>query len=192
MAMVRVEPLYHELYRGSASTSSASDMRSFEDSLRDELPVLFRVAKRLTRSEQEAEDLVGQTLLSACRAQKSFDGRHLRSWLIRIQRNEFNSNLRRASSRPELILEEIEGASETLWDEVAWRVDAETLLEELQQMSEDQQMIIQLCDVEELTYEEAAEALEIPVGTVRSRLFRARAKLRDRCAGRITVEGATR
>lgn len=187
--MLRVEPLYHGLNPRRGVLNPAWDMRSFEDSLRNELTVLFRVAKRLTRSEQEAEDLVGQTLLSACRAQKSFDGRHLRSWLIRILRNEFNSNLRRAASRPELVLDEIESITESPWDEVAWRVDADTLLRELEQMSEDQQMIIQLCDVEELTYEEAADALEIPIGTVRSRLFRARARLRDRCAGRVEVEG---
>jgi RNA polymerase sigma-70 factor, ECF subfamily len=163
-------------------------MRDFETQLRDELPVLFRVAKRLAKSADTAEDLVGQTLYAAIRFKDSFDGRHLRSWLIKILRNEFNTLMRREASRPTLVLEEHEGESESFWDEVHWRVDAETLLRELDNLSEEHRMIIQLCDVEELSYEDAAEALDIPIGTVRSRLFRARAKLRERCAGQVYVE----
>jgi len=167
-------------------------MQDFETELRAELPILFRVAKRLAKSADVAEDLVGQTLYSAVRFRNSFDGRHLRSWLIKILRNEFNSLLRRESSRPTVVLEDVEGESESFWDEVHWRVDAEVLMRELANLSEEHRLIIQLCDVEELSYEEAADALEIPIGTVRSRLFRARAKLRDRCAGLLCAEGGTR
>lgn len=167
-------------------------MGDFESRLRSELPTLFRVAKRLARSAEEAEDLVGQTLYSACKAKHTFDGQYLRSWLIRILRNEFNTVLRREGSRPVLVLEEQESAVEPFWDEVAGRVEAETILKELDNLTEEHRLIIQLCDVEELSYEEAAEALDIPLGTVRSRLFRARARLRDNLAGRITVEGSIR
>lgn len=167
-------------------------MRDFEACLRVELPVLFRVAKRLAKSADTAEDLVGQTLYAAVKFKDSFDGRHLRSWLIKILRNEFNTLMRRESSRPTLVLEEHEAESESFWEEVHWRVDAETLLRELDNLTEEHRMIIQLCDVEELSYEDAAEALDIPIGTVRSRLFRARARLRDRCADQILVEEGTR
>ena len=167
-------------------------MPDFEASLRNELPVLFRVAKRLSRSADIAEDLVGQTLYAAIRFKNSFDGRHLRSWLIKILRNEYNSHLRREASRPTVLLEEVEGESEALWDEVNWRVDAQTLMRELDNLTEEHRMIIQLCDVEELSYEEAAEILDIPIGTVRSRLFRARAKLRERCADLLVADGGQR
>lgn len=167
-------------------------MRDFETCLREELPVLFRVAKRLSKSTDTAEDLVGQTLYAAIRFQKSFDGRHLRSWLIKILRNEFNSLMRREAARPTIVLDEVDGEIESFWEEVHWKVDAATLLRELDNLSEEHRMIIQLCDVEEMSYEEAASALDIPIGTVRSRLFRARAKLRDRCAELVYVEGGAR
>jgi RNA polymerase sigma-70 factor, ECF subfamily len=167
-------------------------MRDFESNLRSELPVLFRVAKRLAKSSDTAEDLVGQTLYAAIKFQHSFDGRHLRSWLIKILRNEYNTLVRRESARPTVVLEEVEGESESFWEEVHWKVDAEMLMKELDNLSEEHRMIIQLCDVEELSYEEAADALDVPVGTVRSRLFRARAKLRDRCSSLLAVEESTR
>ena len=163
-------------------------MKDFESQLRAELPVLFRVAKRLSKSADEAEDIVGQTLYAAIRAKDHFDGKHLRSWLIRILRNEFNGNRRKAASRPEIVEDEVEPSTDTTWDEIAWRVDGQVLMRELDMLSDEHRMIIQLCDVEELSYEEAAEALDIPVGTVRSRLFRARMRLRDRCAGLLMVQ----
>lgn len=167
-------------------------MRDFESRLREELPVLFRVAKRLAKSADTAEDLVGQTLYAAIKFKHSFDGRHLRSWLIKILRNEFNTLVRRESARPTVVLDEVEGETDSFWEEVHWKVDAETLMRELDNLSTEHRMIIQLCDVEELSYEEAADALDIPVGTVRSRLFRARVKLRDRCSDSIYVEGGAR
>lgn len=167
-------------------------MRDFESQVRAELPTLFRVAKRLARTAEEAEDLVGQTLLSAYKASRSFDGQFFRSWLIRILRNEFNSLLRKEGSRPTLSFEEPEGVVEPFWDEVSWKVDADAILRQMDHLSEEHRLIIQLCDVEELSYEEAATALDIPLGTVRSRLFRARAKLRESLAGQITVEGGAR
>jgi RNA polymerase sigma-70 factor (ECF subfamily) len=183
-----------KLYDSSraATRRDGAIMRDFERSLKSELPVLFRVAKRLSRSNEMAEDLVGQTLLAAVKFQSSFDGRHFRSWLIKILRNEFNSLIRRELARPTVVLEDAEGETEDFWEEVNWRVDADTLMRELDQLSEEHRMIIQLCDVEELTYEEASDALDIPIGTVRSRLFRARARLRARCLGQIQIEEGIR
>lgn len=184
--------LYHVGRAARPIVRDTLDMPDFEASLRKELPVLFRVAKRLSRSVDIAEDLVGQTLYAAIRFRSSFDGRHLRSWLIKILRNEYNSHLRREASRPTVLLDEVEGESEAFWDEVNWKVDAETMLRELDNLTEEHRMIIQLCDVEELSYEEAADILDIPIGTVRSRLFRARAKLRERCANLLVVDGGQR
>lgn len=184
--------LYHESRALSASADKAIAMRDFESQLREELPVLFRVAKRLAKSTDTAEDLVGQTLYAAIKFKHSFDGRHLRSWLIKILRNEFNTLIRKEQSRPTVVLDEVEGETESFWDEVHWRVDAEVLMRELDNLTEEHRMIIQLCDVEELSYEEAADALDIPVGTVRSRLFRARAKLRERCMDLLCIDGGNR
>lgn len=184
--------LYHVRYAALDAADRAFAMRDFESQLQEELPVLFRVAKRLAKSADTAEDLVGQTLYAAIKFKKSFDGRHLRSWLIKILRNEFNTMIRRENARPTVLLDEVDGETDAFWEEVHWRVDADVLMKELDNLTDEHRMIIQLCDIEELSYEEAADALEIPVGTVRSRLFRARGKLRDRCRDLLCIEGGTR
>lgn len=78
------------------------------------------------------------------------------------------------------LLTDQEVAQEPFWSEVLWRDQAHRLLAEVDKLPDIHRMLIQLCDVEGLSYEEAADALDIPIGTVRSRLFRARARLRER------------
>lgn len=162
--------------------------RDFEKSVQPELAVLYRVARRLGGNAEQAEDLVQTTLIKAYQAWERFDGRHLRSWLIRILRNEFLMNVR--SARPELSLDEPEApevSQDPFWSDLAWKIQADQLLEELEKLPETYRVVIQLCDVEQLSYEEAAEAMDCPVGTIRSRLFRARALLRDRLTGVISL-----
>jgi DNA-directed RNA polymerase specialized sigma24 family protein len=103
--------------RDSAASRTASE---FEAAARTELPVLYRVARRLCRREEDAEDLVHQCLLQAFRGWNGFDGRHLRSWLIRIMRNE---HLGRSKSRQAnddaLPLEADMIVSDAPWDAIA-------------------------------------------------------------------------
>lgn len=155
--------------------------RDFETSVRDELPVLYRVARRMGCTPEESEDLVQTALIKAYQAWTRFDGRHLRSWLVRILRNERLMALRGA--KPTASLDENEAAEvadEPFWNQLAWKLEADRLLEELDRLPDIYRDTVQLCDVEQMSYEEAAEAMDVPVGTVRSRLFRARALLRDR------------
>ena len=157
---------------------------SFEKSVKGELAVLYRVARRMGTSQEQAEDLVQTTLIKAYQAWDRFDGRHLRSWLIRILRNERLMALR--TEKYESSLDEpdaTEVADQPFWDELSWKMAADKVLLELQQLPDIYQMAIQLCDVEQMSYEEAAEAMDVPIGTVRSRLFRARAMLRNRLCG---------
>ncbi len=153
----------------------------FERALRGELAVLYRVARRMGASPEEAEDAVQSTLMKAFQNWDRFDGRHLRSWLIRILRNERLMAIR--SERPTESLDHEdapEPSEDTLWSEVTWRMEAGRILDELELLPEHYRLAVQLCDVEQMTYEEAAEAMDVKVGTVRSRLFRARALLRQR------------
>ena len=153
----------------------------FERAVRGELAVLYRVARRMGVTQEQAEDIVQTTLIKAYQAWHRFDGRHLRSWLIRILRNERLMTLR--SERHEPSLDEptaYEVPDDTVWNELSWKMEADRVLDELKQMPEIYQLVVQLCDVEQLTYQEASEALSVPIGTVRSRLFRARAMLRNR------------
>ena len=153
---------------------------SFEDAVRPHLEVLYRIALRLARNQEDAEDIVSQTLLQACKAWQKFDGAHLRSWLIRILRNEFLGNQRKRAVRPQETELDIEVSDNNrTWTEIASNLNSERILAALEQLPIEFRLVSVLCDVEQMSYEEAATALDIPMGTVRSRLFRARAKLRD-------------
>ncbi len=158
----------------------ASRQPDFETSVRDEIPVLYRVARRLVRSPEEAEDLVQQTLLKAFAAWKRFDGQHLRSWLIRILRNENLMKIRSEGTTTLVELNDDAGVRESFWNEVVWRDQADRILTELDTLPEEFRMTVQLCDIEQMSYEDAARAMDVPLGTIRSRLFRGRAQLRVR------------
>jgi len=152
----------------------------FENAVRGELPVLYRVARRLTRNEDEAADLVQQAIVKAFGAWKRFDGNHLRSWLIKIMRNEHLMRLRADRRGEQVELTEDIAVDHGLWDELSWRDQAHRLLVELDELPEEFRLTVVLCDIEQLSYEEAAAAMDVPVGTVRSRLSRGRAQLRAR------------
>jgi len=160
---------------------SLKPRNAFEDVALAELPVLYRVARRLTLSDTDAEDLVGQALLLAARGWNSFDGAHPRSWLIRILKNEHLGMVRKKAGRTIEALEEVpEPLEEGFWEEISWRAVGSDILRELDRLPEEYRIAVALCDVEEMSYEEAATAMEVPVGTVRSRLFRGRRMLRAR------------
>lgn len=150
-----------------------------------ELPVLLRVAQRLTRNATDAEDLVQDTLLRAHRAFDRFDGRYPRAWLLTILRNTHRNQLRR--HRPDLMDDEVAGRVPA--SGVDGRVDGvvDSALHDtfdpvvraaLAALSPKHRAVVALVDLDGLTYQEAADMLEVPVGTVMSRLHRARRKVR--------------
>jgi RNA polymerase sigma-70 factor (ECF subfamily) len=148
-----------------------------------ELPVLYRVAKRMVQNDAMAEDLVGQTILLAHRNWQKFDGRFPRSWLIKLMRNEWLNSQRKAHVKAEIAIEAVsEPSDEGFWCEISVQLDAKTILEAIDQLPEEYRLAVTLCDVEEMAYEEASEALAVPIGTIRSRLFRGRKILRSRLA----------
>lgn len=158
--------------------------QNFEEVMSRELDVLMRVATRLTRNVTDAEDLVGQALFKAARAWETFDGTYPRAWLIRILRNEFLIGKRKSTygvvvdsietelSEPATLPAEIPNDLET-------KITAEEILKAIDELPEEFRSVIVLCDVEECTYEEVSVALQIPVGTVRSRLHRSRHWVRN-------------
>ncbi len=158
---------------------------AFEELAIGEIPVLYRVARRLVRNPDDAEDLVSQTLFLAARAWASFDGRFPRSWLIKIMKNEHLKMVRSAAIRPETV--RLDDApepddAEAGWRDLEARMIGENIVAELDSIPEEFRMAVALCDVEGMSYQEAASALEVPLGTIRSRLFRGRRLLRDRLA----------
>lgn len=169
----------------------------FESEVLALLPRLLGVARRLTRNDADAEDLVAETVV---RAWRGLDALHcetaMRSWLFRILNNTFVSDWRRANARPQFDAihddEDDDAAQFSLFEQMhqpflLWfsnpeqafldkllREDIEKALETL---PEHHRMIVLLADVEELGYGEIAQVLAVPIGTVRSRLARARAAL---------------
>jgi RNA polymerase sigma-70 factor, ECF subfamily len=163
----------------------ATDDTAFERYVLPEIEVLLRVAHSLTRNHAEAEDLVQDTLLRAYRGIGGFDGRHPRAWLLTILRNtHINRNRRR---RPELLRDPdaaadrmISAASDERTDAVIDdEIDVE-IIRALESLDEPFRRVVELVDIDGLSYSEAAEVLDVPVGTVMSRLHRARSRIRDR------------
>jgi RNA polymerase sigma-70 factor (ECF subfamily) len=167
-------------------SDTAAD-RAFERYVLPEVEVMLRVARSLTRNHADAEDLVQDSLIRAYKAIDRFDGRHPRAWLLTILRNtHINRNRRR---RPELLRDpdvQLERAAQAPEDSDAARPDRFIDFEfdaevenALATLTEPFAEVIELVDVDGLTYAEAAEVLNIPVGTVMSRLHRARKRIRQ-------------
>jgi RNA polymerase sigma-70 factor, ECF subfamily len=156
----------------------------FEQIVLPEIEVLYRVSMSLTRNAADAEDLVQDTLVRAYRAIARFDGRHPRAWLLTILRNtHINRNRRR---RPELlrsgdvaetrVTSFVADAADTVVD-VGFDAEVERALRGLDQPF---RQVVELIDIEGLSYAEAAKVLGVPAGTVMSRLHRARGRIRNR------------
>lgn len=166
----------------------------------DQLPALRRYALSLTRDPTDAEDLVHDALLRAWEKQGTFRAeRGLRQWLLSILHNTFVDRLRtrRAERRR---IEQIAGdlRADPAAHQLAPAQDHALRLAQVRQafmaLPEEQRAVLHLVTVEGLGYSEAAQALGVPVGTVMSRLARARAALRayeERPAADITPETAT-
>lgn len=149
-----------------------------------EVDVLLRVAMTLTAQPADAEDLVQDTLLRAYRAIESFDGRHPRAWLLTIMRRaEINRHRRR---RPHLLddpdtdLDRLHstGPGGSAEEVVVGAAFDEAVNSALAALPDQHRQVVQLVDIDDLSYAEAARLLDVPEGTVMSRLHRARKRIR--------------
>jgi RNA polymerase sigma-70 factor (ECF subfamily) len=160
--------------------------RKFEELIVPEMLFLARIARTMSRSQAEADDLAQETLVKAFRAIDSFDGAYPRAWLARIARN---TAINRDQRNREFLLPD-EGTVEPDPDPgddpediVLSGVVDEDLLRALDELPPSFRVVVQLVDVEEMSYKDAADVLDIPLGTVMSRLHRARARLRRSLQG---------
>jgi RNA polymerase sigma-70 factor (ECF subfamily) len=159
---------------------------SFEELAMPLFDQLYNFAHWLTQNREEAEDLVQETYAKALRGFSSFQlGTNFRAWMYRILRNTFltsRTGLRATSTVP-LDLEE-EGHDVAVENEnpesiLMSRASSQLLEDAIGTLPLHFREILLLCDVEEMSYQEIAETLSIPIGTVMSRLSRARKTLRD-------------
>ena len=164
------------------------------------LPALYNAAHRMTGNEHDAEDLVQDTYVEAFRhADELRSLARARAWLFRILRNRYVSAARSRRARPELAV--VEGGLEAAEDVAAaeripqlergmiGRLARPAILQALGRLPEEMRTAVLLCDLEGFTYEEIAEIMQCPLGTVRSRLARARAQLARQLAAHATALG---
>jgi RNA polymerase sigma-70 factor (ECF subfamily) len=164
---------------------------TFESEAMPHAPNLFRIALWLTRDHTTAEDLVQETLTEALSSFHRFAvGTNCRAWLISIMYHR-HSKRRWESRRLHLISDSEEPIAETIPFEppTPQNVTDEDVLNALKSLPRNFQEVVVLADIEELSYKEIAEATQIPVGTVMSRLSRGRKLLRGRLADYARAHG---
>jgi len=157
-----------------------------------QIDLLYRLALRLTRDPHRAEDIVQETYYRAFRAREKFklESFGIRPWLIRILRNVAINAGEREGRQPVLRqADELTNAGPMTPADLlplspgSWEGVDDRLMHALEEIPADYSSVLLLWAVDEMSYKEIAEALEIPIGTVMSRLHRARAKLAEALAG---------
>lgn len=167
--------------------------RIFDQEFMPHIHSMYNFAYRLTVDEDEAKDLVQDTYLKAFRFITSFQkGTNAKAWLFRILKNSFINDYRKKSKEPAKVdYQEVEtfyNSDEADADNITVDLRVESVQEmigdevatALNSLAVDFRTVIILCDIEGFTYEEMAKILDIPIGTVRSRLHRARNLLKEK------------
>jgi RNA polymerase sigma-70 factor, ECF subfamily len=157
--------------------------RLLRDELAALLPRLRRFARALTRHREDADDLVQLAVERALRhAEQWAPGTRLDSWIYRIMKNTWIDEVRARGRRGEVLLPEEAGEHVGVTPMDA-HADAMAVQQAMARLNEDQRLVVALVLVEGLPYKEAAAVLDIPIGTLTSRLARAREALQALLGG---------
>ena len=173
-----------------------AEQATFAEAAMEYMPSLYSAALRMTRNPADAEDLVQETYLKAYRGYASFtEGTNLKAWLYRILTNTFINSYRAKKRRPdESDLEDVEdlylyrrlggleaaAAGRSAEEEVLEHFTEGEIKEALESLPEQFRIAVLLADIEGFSYKEIADILDIPIGTVMSRLHRGRRALEKR------------
>ena len=149
-------------------------MSGFRQGIQATIPALRRYARALTREAEAADDLVQDTLVRALRSEHLFHGGDIRSWLYTILTNLNRNRLRSLARRP--VISPIEDSAGP--DASGSEEGARDIARALASLVEDQRVALLLVVLEGLSYREVAEVQGVPIGTVMSRLARARAQIK--------------
>ncbi|OEJ99535.1 sigma-70 family RNA polymerase sigma factor [Roseivirga misakiensis] len=182
----------HEVRRQNYSEMEKTEI--FDKEFMPHVDSMYNFAYRLTFDEDDAKDLVQDTYLKAFRFINSFErGTNAKAWLFRILKNSFINEFRKKSKQPAKVdYNEVEQFYNS--DDAGEQITTDLRVETVQHMIGDEisgalngipvdfRTVIILSDLEGFTYEEMSKILDIPIGTVRSRLHRARNMLKDKLA----------
>lgn len=160
--------------------------------LNDCLPALHRFALQLTRNQDRACDLVQDSVERALRKAHLFDGSNLRSWLFTICRRVFLNQIRSEKARGVAV--EMDDAPQSRLSSAQTQEQSmhfNDVVDAFHKLPVNDRVILSLVVVEGMKYEEAAEMLDVPVGTVRSRLSRARSRLMGMVEGENETKEGT-
>jgi len=167
------------------------DMDSFNELVLKYQDMMYRISLRILNDESSADDATQNAMIQAFRNIKSFRGGSFRSWLARVTVNASYDEMRRWRRQPSLSFEQVNNDGDEI-ESLPWmmdlsagpeeRYDSVELRDALQHcvkaLTPDYRLVVVLVDVEGMSYEEVARVANIPVGTVKSRLARARGQLR--------------
>jgi RNA polymerase sigma-70 factor (ECF subfamily) len=160
--------------------------KEFEQEAMPHMDILYNYALRMTGNADDARDLLQETFLKAYRFWDKYEkGTNVRAWLFRIMKNTYINLYRKAVKEPDTvdyndiqnfynIIRENSADANDLQEKLFGHLLDDDVTKALESLPEEFRTVVILCDIEGLTYEEIAEFVECPVGTVRSRLHRGR------------------
>lgn len=189
-------PFIHDEEKDLITAAQRGDLNAFNVLINRYQNLLFGIALRMLNDEDTAADAVQEALISAFSKFRTFRGGSLRSWLARVTVNACYDELRRKRRQREVPLEQFNMEGEEVED-LIWMIDPASRPEEryeafelesaiqrsLDQLTPAYREVVILVDIEGLSYEEAAVVAGVPVGTVKSRLARARLQMRSSLQG---------
>lgn len=170
----------------SISRGAKRKHEEFEKEAIPHMDVLYNFALRTTGNEDDARDLLQETYLKAYRFWDKYEkGTNIRAWLFRIMKNSYINRYRKDVKEPDKVdFGDVENFynsvraqfadSSDLQEKLFNNVLGDEVAKALESLPEDFRTVVILCDIEGLTYEEIAEFIDVPIGTVRSRLHRGR------------------
>lgn len=184
-----------EAEAGRRAATEARDRLRFEEDALEFADQVYRVARRLVGSREEAEDLVQDTYARAFRSWRSFSaGTNMRAWLLRILTNLNLDRGRKVQRTPDLEpLEEgdyylanklaaVEGEQALDQERVVEKLSQDSVVDALAAVPHDFRDVVVLVDIGDFSYADAAQILDVPIGTVMSRLHRGRRILKQQLA----------
>lgn len=173
------------------TATEVKKQRDFEEEMIPHLDAMYNFALRLTSDPNRAEDLVQDSIVKAYRFFDSYEkGTNAKAWLFRILKNSYINDYRKKSKQPGKVdYDEVSSFYETiradrtdtsdLEDRMFRNLIDDDITKALDELPEDFRTVVLLCDIEDFTYEEIANMLDVPIGTIRSRLHRGRNLLKS-------------